>query len=884
MADALTSVAVDSDATTTPTDASDEPPLFAHIRANEIGAGLPIHTPFGARATVYADYTASGRSLSFIEEYVAAHVLPTYGNTHTTTSKTGRQSSDFVAEARTMVRNYLRCGKHDNILFLGSGATAGANRLVAMLGLAAPPAARAAARARPEAERPIVFVGPYEHHSNLLPWRDSIADVVQIGEAAHGGPDLAQLQAALEAAAARPLRVGAFSAASNVSGALTDVDAVTALLHSHNALAIWDYASAAPHAPVCMNPPAAAAAHASLLAKDAVFFSPHKFPGGPQAAGVLVFKSHLAELYCKGTADGRRASVAPGGGSVFFVSRDAHVYARAEEAREEAGTPPIIGAVRVALCMQLQQAVGWRAIAQADERLLHRMAAAWGSHPNLALLGHGARAGASAGAVAAGRLPIVSFAVRCGDLMLHHNYVVALLNDLFGIQARGGCMCAGPYSQALLGIDGPTSDAIQAVLEQTQEAHDEAGSANEALRPGYIRVSLPYFTDLPTLQYVLDAVAFVADDGWTLLPQYAFDASTGEWRHVRQRRPPRAWLGAVDYSSGAFRVADTPPPPPLQPPAERHAAALAEARALAAVARAEFKNNQGLGGDGVGGAAAAELLAPEAAALRWFLLPAEAAAKLRGTEPAARSPFAPCVARVPEGAGGDAAARQARRRRRRCGRGGRGGGRGGRGGGCAGRRLGGAAEEAGEQGAPRRAATRDAAAGRPCPARAVGREGLALAPPHPPRAPEALAVQMGARCVHGGPRRRRLRPVAADPVPRIARRALLLRRERHPRARRRLHGQGGEPRLDLLVLLADEAGRAVLDGAARGVHGLGDGATPGRLRRVVPDVRPPQRLPALDEGALYRRCAGPPRDPPARLRARGRGRRLRRGRRPPRRA
>ena len=239
--------------------------------------------------------------------------------------------------------------------------------------------ARAAARARPEAERPIVFVGPYEHHSNLLPWRDSIADVVQIGEAAHGGPDLAQLQAALEAAAARPLRVGAFSAASNVSGALTDVDAVTALLHSHNALAIWDYASAAPHAPVCMNPPAAAAAHASLLAKDAVFFSPHKFPGGPQAAGVLVFKSHLAELYCKGTADGRRASVAPGGGSVFFVSRDAHVYARAEEAREEAGTPPIIGAVRVALCMQLQQAVGWRAIAQADERLLHRMAAAWGS-------------------------------------------------------------------------------------------------------------------------------------------------------------------------------------------------------------------------------------------------------------------------------------------------------------------------------------------------------------------------------------------------------------------------------------------------------------------------------------------------------------------------
>ena len=192
-----------ADASTTSTA---DAPLFQYIRSNELGADLQSQTAFGVRPLVYADYTASGRALSFIEDYVRAALLPTYGNTHTSTTKTGRQSSDFVAEARTMVKNYLRCGKHDRLLFAGSGATAGANRLVAMLGLTAPTrAAFAAARARPAAERPVVFVGPYEHHSNLLPWRESVADVVVIGEAAAGGGvDLEALEAALVALKAAP--------------------------------------------------------------------------------------------------------------------------------------------------------------------------------------------------------------------------------------------------------------------------------------------------------------------------------------------------------------------------------------------------------------------------------------------------------------------------------------------------------------------------------------------------------------------------------------------------------------------------------------------------------------------------------------------------------
>lgn len=616
-------------------------PLFGYIRANELGRDLQSQTAFGLRPLVYADYTASGRALAFVEDYVREAILPTYGNTHTSTTKTGRQSSDFVAEARVMIKNYLRCndrGKNaDRVLFAGSGATAGANRLVAMLGLLAPtPEARAAAHALPEAQRPVVFVGPYEHHSNLLPWRESVADVVSIGEAAAGGVDLHALEAALRAHAHRPLRVGAFSAASNVTGILSDVDAITALLHTHGALAVWDYASAAPYAiGLAMNPPHEDAERASLIAKDALFFSPHKFAGGPQAAGILVYKKALAT---------RGISTCPGGGTVFYVSRERHVYLKNDEEREEGGTPSIVGAIRAGLVLQLQKAVGAPAIARADGALLGACRAAWGRHPRIAILGH----------PTAKRLPIFALAFRVtdgtaggmsgggGPLLLHHNYVVALLNDLFGIQARGGCMCAGPYSQQLLGIDGTLSDAFEAQLVKKED--------NELLRPGYVRLSLPYFADAQQVRYVLDAVHFVAEHGWKLLPQYLCDARTAEWRHVHQRRPPRAWLGGISYAEGAlsWKRAEGQPSMPragtggegsaAAAQAARFEAALAEAHALAKIASSEMRRNTGAP---LAGQTLAEMLSPEGARLRWFLLPGEAAAMHRGVIPVARAPFEP---------------------------------------------------------------------------------------------------------------------------------------------------------------------------------------------------------------------------------------------------
>ena len=619
--------------------------LVAHIRESELGADLVSQTPFGARPVVYTDYTASGRSLSFIEDYVRDALLPTYGNTHTSTTKTGRQSSDFVAEARTMIKNYLRCGKHDRLIFAGSGATAGANKLVTMLGLTASTvAARDAARELPEAERPLVLVGPYEHHSNLLPWRDSIADVLSIGESAGGGIDLSALEAALRANQHRRLLVGAFSAASNVTGVLSEVDDITALLHTHNALAIWDYASAAPYAVnFHMNPAHEDAERAALTAKDALFFSPHKFAGGPQAGGVLVYKKALCT---------RGVSSSPGGGTVFYVSDNDHVYVKNDEEREEGGTPAIIGAIRAGLVMQLQKAVGAPAIARADHAILERAYAAWGAHPHIAILGHPTAprlpifalaisvAGGPQNGVANGvaNADAPSAASRRGPLLLHHNYVVALLNDLFGIQARGGCMCAGPYSQSLLGIDTALSDAMQTQLVKKED--------NELLRPGYVRVSLPYFADDLTIQYVLDAVTFVASHGWELLPQYTCDAATAEWRHVHQKRPPRAWLGGVSYEGGQMSWSRASGDPQRIRSEDRNEdacrarfeSALAEAHAVAKIATSELRRNTGaiLSGQSLG-----DMLAPDAAPLRWFVLPAEAQMMHKGTMPAASSPFCP---------------------------------------------------------------------------------------------------------------------------------------------------------------------------------------------------------------------------------------------------
>ena len=372
----------------------------------------------------------------------------------------------------------------------------------------------------PSEERPVVFIGPYEHHSNELPWRESICEVVRIGEDSDGRVDLVALEEALLTHAQRPLRIGSFSAASNVTGIGSDTYGISALLHRHGALSFWDFAAAGPYVELEMNPPVSPEV-SPLAYKDAMFLSPHKFIGGPGTPGILIAKRHLFE---------RATPTVPGGGTVAFVNAKDHRYLSDIEHREEGGTPDILGAIRAGLVFQLKAAVGSEVIGALEHDFIRRAVDRWQTVDNLQILGN----------PSAWRLSIVSFVVRHPKGYLHHDFVVALLNDLFGIQSRGGCSCAGPYGHRLLGINRDLS----------QEFAREIARGCEGIKPGWVRVNFNYFVSETAFQFVLDAVTFVAEHGWKFLPDYRFEPDTGLWLHVGAQRSAPLRLGDISYRGG----------------------------------------------------------------------------------------------------------------------------------------------------------------------------------------------------------------------------------------------------------------------------------------------------------------------------------------------
>ena len=502
-----------------------EPQLLAAIRRDLIGEGVAINTPFGRKPLIYADYTASGRSLKSIEDYIQQNVLPYYANTHSESSFCGRQSTAFREQARALIRDSLGGNEDWAIIFCGSGATSAINKFIDLLGLRLPlekSQRELIQNCIADAQRAVVFLSPYEHHSNELPWRESAVDIVCIPLNSHDQLDLNALEDALKTYQHRPLKIGSFSAASNVTGIRSDVDAISRLLHQYQAMACWDYAAAAPYVKINVKNTAASGDNSI----DALYLSPHKLIGGPGTPGILAIKRHLLH--------NDRTPSLPGGGTVSWVSPQHHRYLPHGERREEGGTPAIIEAIRAGLAFKVKTDVGAEKIEQLERGHIRHALERLQQHPHIHLLGNST----------VDRLAILSLQIRLHDKNgvqreLHYGLVVALLNDLFGIQARGGCSCAGPYGHYLLGIDAEKSRAFEQLI-----------SAGELIfRPGWVRINLNYFLDTETINYLLTALELLATHGWKLLAHYHWDNTANVWKHRSNPQPELSSLSNFSFKA-----------------------------------------------------------------------------------------------------------------------------------------------------------------------------------------------------------------------------------------------------------------------------------------------------------------------------------------------
>ncbi len=465
---------------------------FAPFRRQIVGIDQRFTSLNGEQPLVYSDWTASGRLYAPIEKKMLESFGPFVGNTHSESSVTGGLMTHAYHHAHEIIKKHVNANSDDALLFVGAGMTTAINKFQRMIGVKVPEQFRNSI-AIPENDCPVVFVTHMEHHSNQTTWYETIADVCVLEPTREGLVDVESLRTALKRYADRKIKIGSFSACSNVTGIFSPYHALAKVMHEHGGIAVVDFAASAPYVPINMHPAD------PLEHLDAVIFSPHKFLGGPGTPGILIFNKHLYSL---------KSPDQPGGGTVLWTNPwGQHKFSPDIEVREDGGTPGFLQAIKASLAVQLKEQMGTENIAAREHELCELMFKKMRAIPHLNLLADNVEE----------RLCMFSFYFDS----IHYNLVVKLLNDRFGIQARGGCSCAGTYGHYLLHVDPQHSKSITDKID--------AGDLSE--KPGWVRISLHPTTTNAEVDYITDALAQIEKNISLWKEEYRYDPHSNEYHH-----------------------------------------------------------------------------------------------------------------------------------------------------------------------------------------------------------------------------------------------------------------------------------------------------------------------------------------------------------------
>jgi selenocysteine lyase/cysteine desulfurase len=466
---------------------------FQPFRKNVIGYDQTFQSPFGEKRILYADWTASGRLYGPIEKLLMEDIGPFVGNTHTETTVTGSSMTMAYHHAKSYIKKHVGAWKSDVIISSNSGMTGVVNKFQRILGLKVHERFRKGV-VLAEAKRPVIFVSHMEHHSNQTSWLETIADVVVIPANKEGLMELSELEVLLEKYKNRKSKVAAITSCSNVTGIITPYHEVAKLMHQNGGLCFVDFACSAPYIEIMMRP------EEELEHLDAIYFSPHKFLGGPGSTGVLIFDP---KLYKNKVPDN------PGGGTVDWTNPwGEHKYIDEIEAREDGGTPAFLQTMKVALSMQLKEEMGVENMLKREEELLEKIWEKADQLPNMHILANNVR----------DRLGVISFYIDD----LHFNLGVKLLNDHFGIQVRGGCSCAGTYGHYLLEVTQQFSKQIT----------EQINMGNLSGKPGWIRMSIhPTMAD-EEVEFLMDSLEALCKNHEEWAKEYEYNVNTNEFTFI----------------------------------------------------------------------------------------------------------------------------------------------------------------------------------------------------------------------------------------------------------------------------------------------------------------------------------------------------------------